>query len=99
MWPLIPLREYSPNALENIFNWNYYVSQCKMNWQLKKMKSAIVSIVSLDELEKKSGSLAQKALAVEYFMVRLGARPRAYINSTEVFVVRRHYYAPTFTTQ
>ena len=76
-----------------------------MNWQLKKMKSksyrlgTIVSIVSLDELEKKSGSLAQKALAVKYFMVRLGARPRAFINSTEVFVVRRHYYAPTFTTQ
>ena len=32
-------------------------------------------------------------------MVRLGARPRAFIDSTEVFVVRRHYYAPTFTAQ
>jgi hypothetical protein len=62
-----------------------------MNWQLKKIKSK--------SLEKKSGSLSHKALAVKYFMVRLGARPRAYINSTEVFVVRRHYYAPTFTTQ
>ena len=64
--------------------------------EVEILSSTIVSIVSLDELEKKSGSLAQKALAVKYFMVRLGARPRAFINSTEVFVVRRHYYAPTF---